>query len=926
MLDILETNNGYQVTFQDKPWLVEAIKQIPGAEFRQNDGKKFWWVPASSGGALLNWAKGINGNVSTKPAALEIGEIEPLPELTIDIPLKMSLFPYQRNGVAYGINKKRIINGDDMGLGKTAQTIATLTGAGAKCILVICPATLKENWKREWKMWTGKDAMVLNDRVKNTWPQYYKVGMINVFICNYESLKKYFVQAINKPEDKPLRLNHIIFKETIDLFDAVVIDEMHRCLPYESKILTNRGWIQIGEIVEQGLSGLLVASYNTFTNKVSLKKIKNLWKNDLGDRKLYRIRHDKGELYATGNHKIYLSTGRKKEVCEIEAGEELCLLSEDFLYSQGRESNSSILLENLRREACEYTASCKRSNKKSQRKAFASKNMRLLQSAFHQAFKRQAIRENKILHTELLSQVENGPTGSAFNESKSNKSREIKTKRIEANAKSVIERNAFRKNEVQQSNAQARNFGKGKISQCRKNISFKRREWQSDCSTDNSISRFRFTGISNGVSYKNEASKGFVSKPAKLLQSRYWNRRNKISNRGGWAEPQHQKMEVFGQKKNGNIECVRVESVTIHQPRCTHEYAYSSIKNKIVYDLEIADNHNYFADGILVSNCKDYKTQLSKFCMGIAKDKEYIIGLTGTPVVNKPMDLLAQLQIIGRLGEFGGYKGFTDRYCQGFNQSSNLKELNYFLNKTCFFRRLKKEVLNNLPDKMRSIVSCEITTRKDYDKAEAEFISFLRDNLNKTEGEISTALRGEAMVKMGILKKLSAKGKIDAMIEQIREVVEAGEKIIVFATHKDVVAELKQAIPGSVTVIGDDSMDQRQRNVDAFQKNHNCQVIICNIQSGGVGITLTASSRVAFIELPWHPAHADQAEDRAWRIGQKNSVQCTYLLGQNTIDEYIYNIIEKKRAMVAQVTGAENDIQTEMSMVDDLIGLFSGKK
>jgi SWI/SNF-related matrix-associated actin-dependent regulator 1 of chromatin subfamily A len=111
--------------------------------------------------------------------------------------------------------------------------------------------------------------------------------------------------------------------------------------------------------------------------------------------------------------------------------------------------------------------------------------------------------------------------------------------------------------------------------------------------------------------------------------------------------------------------------------------------------------------------------------------------------------------------------------------------------------------------------------------------------------------------------------------------------------------------------------------VDAFQNNPKCQVILCNIQSGGVGITLTSSSRVAFIELPWHPAHADQAEDRAWRIGQKNSVQCTYLLGKDTIDEYIYNIIEKKRAMVAQVTGAENDISTEHSMVDDLIGMFT---
>ena len=102
------------------------------------------------------------------------------------------------------------------------------------------------------------------------------------------------------------------------------------------------------------------------------------------------------------------------------------------------------------------------------------------------------------------------------------------------------------------------------------------------------------------------------------------------------------------------------------------------------------------------------------------------------------------------------------------------------------------------------------------------------------------------------------------------------------------------------------------------------QVIICNIKSGGVGITLTASSRVSFIELPWHPADCEQCEDRTHRIGQKNSVQCNYLLGLNTIDEYIYSIIEKKRLIVNQVTGAEDNIET--SVVDDFINLFSAEK
>ena len=547
MLDIAEVYNGYEVKFQYKPWLVEAVKKIPGARF--NPVKKHWWVPTNSGDALLNWAKNFGANVK-KNQAVEIGNIDPLPDLSIDIPLKRDLFPFQRNGVAYSLAKKRLIVGDQPGLGKTAQAIATMVGAGAKCILVVCPATLRENWKREWKLWTGEDVMILSDRVKSTWPMFYKVGLVNVFITNYESLKKYFVADITKPEDKPLRLNHIVFKETINLFDAVIIDEVHRC--------------------------------------------------------------------------------------------------------------------------------------------------------------------------------------------------------------------------------------------------------------------------------------------------------------------------------------------------------------------------------------KDGRTQTAKFCMGITKGKEWVLALTGTPVVNKPIDLIAQLHIIGKLDVFGNYRGFIDRFCQGWNQASNLKELNYLMHKYCFYRREKTEVLKDLPDKLRNIFRCEIGTRSEYLKAETRLIDYLKENLQKSDGEITKALRGEAMVLIQILKKISAMGKINEVIEHVQEVVEAGEKIVVFAWHKDIVHELKKSIPGAVTIVGDDSMDKRQRSVDSFQNDPAVQVIICNIKSGGVGITLTASSRVAFIELPWHPADAEQCEDRCHRIGQKDSVQCTYFLGHNTIDEYIYKIIEKKRAIVKEVTGAGEDVET--NVVDDFINLFTKDK
>ncbi len=317
--------------------------------------------------------------------------------------------------------------------------------------------------------------------------------------------------------------------------------------------------------------------------------------------------------------------------------------------------------------------------------------------------------------------------------------------------------------------------------------------------------------------------------------------------------------------------------------------------------------------------CKDTKTQQTKFALRIAQGKEWRILLTGTPVVNKPIDLFPQLAIMGRLKEFGGSKGFKMRYCEGGYGASNLKELNFLLNKNCFFRREKKDVAKDLPDKQRQTILCDITTRAEYNKAKNQFVKYLEDQ-GWDDKEIAKKLRGEIMVKMGELKRISALGKLAEVKEFVNEVLDSGEKLIIFCSLHAIVDAVLKEFPNSVTVTGRDSMEQKQQNIDAFQNNSEVKLIVCNIKAAGVGITLTASSRVAFIEYPWTYADCVQCEDRAHRIGQKNNVMCTYFLGQKTIDEKLFKMIQAKAETANTITGATDEMKTDF--IDNVMDLF----
>lgn len=357
-----------------------------------------------------------------------------------------------------------------------------------------------------------------------------------------------------------------------------------------------------------------------------------------------------------------------------------------------------------------------------------------------------------------------------------------------------------------------------------------------------------------------------------------------------------------------------------HQARFTLKSIVFDERIKLFRSVIIDESHK----------CKSSKTQQSKFVQGIAEGKEYILELTGTPVVNNNLDLIEQLNIMERMDDFGGYTKFLERYCSGDNHASHLKELNYYLNKFCFFRRQKKDVLKWLPEKTRSYLVVDIDNRKEYDEAERDMIKYLRDFRNADEDKIQRAIRGEIMVKMGILKQISSKGKIKSAIDIIHNIIDGGEKLIVFCFLKQVVKGLKEEFPKAVTVTGDDDSMAKQRSVDAFQQDEGTKLIILNYRSGGTGLTLTAASNVLFIEFPWTYADCCQAEDRAHRNGQKNAVTCTYLLGKDTIDEYMYNLIQTKKDIANGVTGTIDNVQekrvsTQQMIMDAAMDMFKNK-
>lgn len=369
---------------------------------------------------------------------------------------------------------------------------------------------------------------------------------------------------------------------------------------------------------------------------------------------------------------------------------------------------------------------------------------------------------------------------------------------------------------------------------------------------------------------------------------------------------------------------------------------FESIRKYFVWDIRA--NGSFRLKDVVFSSCirlfksviideshrvKDPGAQQTIFTKGICSGKRYIALLSGTPVVNRPEDLISQLSIMDRLGEdFGGRGKFMTDYCswskdQAEEKAEALAHLSDKLYECCMIRREKKSVLTELPEKTRTdlIVDLDPDGRKIYDTAAADLREYLEKYTGCTDVEIRRKMRMEALVKFMTLRSLSAKGKVAQAVDFVKTFLANGKPLILFCSYHEIVDALKKAFPKAVSVTGRDSLTEKQASVDSFQSGHS-QLIICSIKAAGVGLTLTASSNVAFIEFPWTYADCCQCEDRAHRIGQKDNVTCYYMIGRNTIDRVLYAIIHEKKAIANQIMASNDDIPQDEMYFDELVSMY----
>jgi SWI/SNF-related matrix-associated actin-dependent regulator 1 of chromatin subfamily A len=297
--------------------------------------------------------------------------------------------------------------------------------------------------------------------------------------------------------------------------------------------------------------------------------------------------------------------------------------------------------------------------------------------------------------------------------------------------------------------------------------------------------------------------------------------------------------------------------------------------------------------------------------------------LTGTPILNRPKELWTIVHALDRQGLGANWRGFHVRYCAGhqteygwdIDGASNLPELNSKLRAAFMIRRLKSEVLTELPAKRRQVIVLEPSKKAraliERQNALAERVTKAKEALAASKAsedpkafEAAVAAledaSGAAFEEMSALRHEIALAKLPQVIEHVRDALDGSEgKILVFAHHRDVVEALTKefADVGAVKLMGGASADDKQAAIDRFQTDPSCRVFVGSIKAAGVGITLTAATHVVFAEQDWTPGWNQQAEDRAHRIGQRESVLIQYVVLDGSLDAHIAQVNVDKAAI-----------------------------
>lgn len=324
---------------------------------------------------------------------------------------------------------------------------------------------------------------------------------------------------------------------------------------------------------------------------------------------------------------------------------------------------------------------------------------------------------------------------------------------------------------------------------------------------------------------------------------------------------------------------------------------------------------------VIVDECQNISnpnSQRSEATFALCKAAKKAIFTSGTPMENRAFDLQPVLSfLLGKHPEIGAtFKSpyeFGMRYCRPtfvrgklkFLGSRREEELNQVLLENCMVRRLKKDVLQDLPSKTRSIVPLEIEDRKQYVKADTDFISWLSET---SPHKAIRAAKAEGLVQTGYLLRLCSQLKLKSVITWLEEFLEShNDKFIVFGVHYFMLDALYERFKKiAVLVNGKTPANQREKLFDKFRNNRDTRMLIGNIKAAGAGWNGQVANHTVTVELPWHSSACEQAEDRTHRIGQKKNVNCYYLAARKTIEEDVMMLLQDKNQMQNSILDGGN--------------------
>jgi SWI/SNF-related matrix-associated actin-dependent regulator 1 of chromatin subfamily A len=345
----------------------------------------------------------------------------------------------------------------------------------------------------------------------------------------------------------------------------------------------------------------------------------------------------------------------------------------------------------------------------------------------------------------------------------------------------------------------------------------------------------------------------------------------------------------------------------------------TSLLNQSEFELVILDEAH------MISNPQAQRTKIINH---FVKDIKRVWLLTGTPMTSRPMNYYNLLNII-ESPVAQNWMAYAIRYCQGYQfmagkrkvwnvtGASNLEELRDRTSKQ-ILRRLKEDVLD-LPDKIISPVYLRLKS-KEYEELMGEYYDWFD---NKKDESSSLTVQFSKLMKV---RKVIANEKTKQTIEFAENIIEQGKKVIIFTNFTDTLQTIYQHFgKQAVYLDGSCSKPHRQNAVDEFQENDKIKVFVGNLKAAGVGLTLTAAEVVIMNDLSFVPAEHAQAEDRAYRYGQKSNVLVYYPLYENTIEGAVYDILNRKKEIIRTVMGDEQP-ENVGDVVEEILGLINKRR